>query len=292
VRVAHAARWSPAAARRARAAGRWSPAVLAFATFAGAAALAGPRWGEERVLAETRGLSLVVAVDISRSMLAEDASPTRLARAIREARRVVQDLEGDRVGLIAFAGASYILSPLSVDGSALALYLDALDPEIASAGGTSLVPALRQGGELLGAATELSDRVLVVFTDGEAHDSIPEAFAVAAQLRASGVRLVVVAEGAGDARRGRPAGPGGRGAGAGGRHATRRARRGADGTGPRPGLDPAAGRRRGARPARVDPTHRGADRGGARGRLGPRRGACAGGPGAAAHGRGAGVGRG
>ena len=195
VRVAHAARWSPAAARIARAAGRGSPAVLAFATFAGAAALAGPRWGEERVLAETRGLSLVVAVDISRSMLAEDASPTRLARAIREARRLVQDLEGDRVGLIAFAGASYILSPLSVDGSALALFLDALDPEIASAGGTSLVPALRQGAELLGTGKDLSDRVLVIFTDGEAHDSIPEALTVAAQLRVSGVRLVVVAEG-------------------------------------------------------------------------------------------------
>jgi Ca-activated chloride channel family protein len=195
VRIARAARWSPAAARAARAAGRWSPAVLALATVCGAAALAGPRWGEERVVAETRGLSLVVAVDISRSMLAEDASPTRLARAIREARRLVQDLEGDRVGLIAFAGASYILSPLSVDASAIALFLDALDPEIASAGGTALVPALRQGAELLGATTEVTDRVLVVFTDGEAHDSVPEAFAAAAELRAAGVRLVVVAEG-------------------------------------------------------------------------------------------------
>src|SRR5574341_1032652 len=102
-------------------------------------------------------------------MLAEDASPNRLARAVREARRLVQDLEGDRVGLIAFAGASYILSPLSADASAIALFLDALDPEIASAGGTALVPALRQGGELLGATTEVTDRVLVVFTDGEAH---------------------------------------------------------------------------------------------------------------------------
>jgi Ca-activated chloride channel family protein len=195
VRRARAARWSPAAARTARKAGRWSPAVLAGATFAGAVALAGPRWGAEVVQSETRGLSLVVAVDISRSMLAEDATPTRLGRAVREARRLVQDLEGDRVGLIAFAGASYILSPLSLDGSALTLFLDALDPEIASAGGTSLVPALRQGGELLGVSPELTDRVLVVFTDGEAHDSVPEALAVAAALRASGVRLVLVAEG-------------------------------------------------------------------------------------------------
>src|SRR5205814_171812 len=103
-------------------------------------------WGEERIVAETRGLSVVLAVDISRSMLAEDATPNRLRRALREARRLIQDLDGDRVGLIAFAGSSYILSPLSIDGSALTLYLDALDPDMASQGGTGLAPALRQAG--------------------------------------------------------------------------------------------------------------------------------------------------
>ncbi len=195
VRITHAARWSAAAARTARAAGRWSPAALAFAGFSGAVALAGPRWGEERVLAESRGLSLVVAVDISRSMLAEDAAPTRLGRALREARRLVQDLDGDRLGLVAFAGASYILSPLSVDGSALALFLDALDPEMASAGGTALAAPLRQGGELLRAGSDLADRVLVVFTDGEGHDSLPAAIAEARTLREAGVRLVIVAQG-------------------------------------------------------------------------------------------------
>jgi Ca-activated chloride channel family protein len=195
VRIAHAARWSATAARAARAAGGWSPAALAFAALAGAAALAGPRWGEERVVAESRGLSLVVAVDISRSMLAEDAAPTRLGRALREARRLVQDLEGDRLGLIAFAGASYILSPLSVDGGALALFLDALDPEMASAGGTALAAPLRQGGQLLRAGSELADRVLVLFTDGEGHDSLPAALDEARALRAAGVRVIIVAQG-------------------------------------------------------------------------------------------------
>src|SRR3989449_625566 len=88
-----------------------------------------------------------------------------MRRSVREARRLVQDLDGDRVGLIAFACSSYILSPLSIDGSALTLYLDALDPDMASQGGTGLAPALRQGGELLQASSELADRVLVVFTD-------------------------------------------------------------------------------------------------------------------------------
>src|SRR2546422_10754432 len=95
--------------RTALGAGRFGPTALSLAAFLGVAALAGPRWGEEKIVAETRGLSLVLAVDISRSMLAEDVSPSRLARALREARRLVQDLDGDRLGLVAFAGSSYIL---------------------------------------------------------------------------------------------------------------------------------------------------------------------------------------
>jgi Ca-activated chloride channel homolog len=195
VRIRRAALWSQETVRQALAAGRLGPTSLAVAAFLGVVALAGPRWGEERIVAETRGLSVVLAVDISRSMLAEDATPNRLRRALREARRLVQDLDGDRVGLIAFAGSSYILSPLSIDGSALTLYLDALDPDMASQGGTGLAPALRQGGEVLQASSELADRVLVVFTDGEAHDSLPPITAQAQRLKADGIRLILVAEG-------------------------------------------------------------------------------------------------
>jgi Ca-activated chloride channel homolog len=195
VRIRRAALWSEETVRRALGAGRLGPTALSLAAFLGVVALAGPRWGEEQIVAETRGLSLVMAIDISRSMLAEDASPNRLRRALREARRLVQDLDGDRLGLIAFAGSSYILSPLSIDGSALTLYLDALDPDVASEGGTGMAGALRQGGELLRASSELADRVLVVFTDGEAHDTLPGIVATAQRLQATGVRLILVAEG-------------------------------------------------------------------------------------------------
>src|SRR2546427_3732 len=195
VRVRRAARWSQEAVRTALGAGRFGPTALSLAAFLGVAALAGPRWGEEKIVAETRGLSLVLAVDISRSMLAEDVSPSRLARALREARRLVQDLDGDRLGLVAFAGSSYILSPLSVDGSALGLYLDALDPDVASEGGTALAEPLAQGGELLRASSELADRVLVVFTDGEAHDSVASSVRQAQRLNALGIHLILVAEG-------------------------------------------------------------------------------------------------
>lgn len=195
VRIRRAALWSQETVRQALGAGRLGPTAVAVSAFLGVVSLAGPRWGEERLSAETRGLSLVIAVDISRSMLAEDATPSRLRRALREARRLVQDLDGDRLGLIAFAGSSYIMSPLSIDGPALMLYLDAMDPDIASQGGTGLAPALRQGAELLQASSELADRVLVVFTDGEAHDSIPSVTMEAQRLHATGVRLILVAEG-------------------------------------------------------------------------------------------------
>jgi len=195
VRIRRAALWSEETVRRALGAGRFGPTALAVAAFLGVVALAGPRWGEATIVAETRALSVVMAMDISRSMLAEDASPSRLGRALREGRRLVQDLDGDRVGLLAFAGSSYILSPLSIDGSALALYLDALDPEVASEGGTGLAGALRQGGELLRASSDLADRVLVVFTDGEAHDTLAAVTEQAQRLHAAGIKLILVAEG-------------------------------------------------------------------------------------------------
>jgi len=195
VRIRRAALWSEETEHLARGAGRLGPTALSLCAFLGVVGLAGPRWGEERVVAETRGLSLVIAMDISRSMLAEDARPSRLGRALREARRLVQDLDGDRIGLVSFAGSSYILSPLSIDGSAITLYFDALDPDVASEGGTALAPALRQGGELLRAGSELADRVLVLFSDGEAHDTLPDILAQAERLRAAGTHLILVAEG-------------------------------------------------------------------------------------------------
>jgi Ca-activated chloride channel family protein len=194
-RVRLAAAWSAALGRDARRRVRRGPLILAAAALAAGVALAGPRGGRTKVTAESHALSLVLAVDISRSMLAEDASPSRLARAVREAGRLVQDVEGDRVGLIAFAGRSYILTPLTVDGGAVRMYLDGLDPDLASEGGTNLSAVLQQGGQLLAAGEDGADRVLVIFTDGEGHDSLPDAVAQARALRARGVRLVLVAEG-------------------------------------------------------------------------------------------------
>jgi len=194
-RLSRARRWSQELGGRARRENRLTWLAVACAAAAATVALAGPRWGRRVVESTTPALDLVVAVDLSRSMLAEDARPSRLGRAQSQIRRLLHDLAGDRVGLIAFAGRSYILAPLTGDGSALHLLVDALHPDQLSAGGTDLAAALRQGRELLLASDRVADRVLVVFTDGEHQDSLAAAVGEAERLRRDGVRLVLVGEG-------------------------------------------------------------------------------------------------
>jgi len=194
-RIRMARRWSPALGRLARSRGGWAPVTLGAVALLATVGLAGPRLGRKEIRTESRALSLVFAVDISRSMLAEDVAPNRLQRAVREARRLIQDLEGDRLGLIAFAGQSYILAPLTVDGGAIRMYLDALDPDMATPGGSNISAVLNQGAQLLAATTDAADRVLVLLTDGEAHDTLPGIVAQAEALKDVGIRLVVVAQG-------------------------------------------------------------------------------------------------
>jgi Ca-activated chloride channel family protein len=171
------------------------PWLLGAAGLLAGLGAAGPRWGRSETEVQSRSLNLAIGVDISRSMLAEDVAPSRLARAVGEARRLVQDARGDRLALIAFAGRSYILTPLTLDDAAVALQLDALDPDMASEGGTDLTAVLAQGRDLLTAAAEGGSRVLVVFTDGETHDSVDAAVAAARDLKAAGITLVMVGEG-------------------------------------------------------------------------------------------------
>jgi Ca-activated chloride channel family protein len=197
-RIVRSGRWSAALALRARGRGRATPLVLALAGFGAAVALAGPRWGRRVVTAESRALDMVIAIDVSRSMLAEDAQPSRLGRAQREASRLIHDQRGDRIGLIVFAGQSYIQAPLTIDAPALQLLIDALHPDMMSAGGTELSQALRQGHDLLLGGSEVADRVLVVFTDGETHDSLPAVLEAAGRLRRERIRLIVVGEGGTD----------------------------------------------------------------------------------------------
>lgn len=155
-------------------------------------ALAGPRWGTAREVIRTRGGDVVLAMDASLSMLADDERPTRLERMKQEVRRFRAASPGDRVALIAFAGRAYVLSPLTSDDGALELLLDNLDPSIVGQPGTALAPAITGALDLLAAAQGGAGKAVVLLTDGEGFDDRAEAIRAAQRARAQGVRLVTV----------------------------------------------------------------------------------------------------
>lgn len=155
-------------------------------------ALAGPRWGTAREIIRTRGGDVVLAMDASLSMLADDERPTRLERMKQEVRRFRAAAPGDRVALIAFAGRAYVLSPLTADDGALELFLDNLDPSIVGQPGTALAPAITGALDLLAAAQGGAGKAVVLLTDGEGFDDRGEAIRAAQRAREQGVRLVTV----------------------------------------------------------------------------------------------------
>lgn len=157
-----------------------------------ALALIGPRWGTTASSEARRGLDIAVALDASLSMMARDERPTRLDRMKQEVRRLRAASRADRFAIIAFAGRSYILSPLTADEGAIELYLENLTPESVGQAGTSLARAIRQGVELLGASTGNADRALVLMSDGEAFEPVEDVRAAAAEAASQGILLVTV----------------------------------------------------------------------------------------------------
>ena len=154
--------------------------------------VAGPRWGTEQTIVRARGIDLVFALDASLSMLGTDERPDRLTRMKQEVRRLREMSRGDRVGLIAFAGRSYVLSPLTVDAGALDLFLDNLDPSVVGQAGSSLARAIRQGTDLLLLTRSGADRALIVMSDGEAFEDVQDVVSEARRTGQQGISLVTV----------------------------------------------------------------------------------------------------
>lgn len=170
----------------------WRAARLGTAALLAGIALAGPQWGLERSTVQSTGVDLVLAVDASLSMLAADEKPNRLERVKQEIRRLRALSPGDRVGLLAFAGRSYVLSPITVDGGALDLFLDNLDPSVVGQAGSSIAQAIAQGTSLLTLTKSGADRALVVMSDGEAFEPQDEILAAARRAKEQGISLVTV----------------------------------------------------------------------------------------------------
>ncbi|WP_158514783.1 vWA domain-containing protein [Gemmatimonas phototrophica] len=155
-------------------------------------ALSGPRWGLARGPMSSRGIDMAIAIDASLSMMAPDDKPNRLERVKQEVRRLRAMSQADRVALIAFAGRSYILSPLTADDGALELFLENLDPSVVGQAGSSIAKAVRQGTELLLSSDGSADRALVIMTDGESFDAVEDVEVAAREAGAKGINLVTV----------------------------------------------------------------------------------------------------
>jgi Ca-activated chloride channel family protein len=171
-------------------------ALLTVAALSLGVAVAGPRWGTERVESRSRAFNLVLALDVSRSMLSRDVQPSRLDREKLLAKQLLRELGSDRLGLVAFAGRSYVLSPLTTDHAALELFVDAADPDIVSQGGTSLAATLAQSADLArGDDRAGGDRAVVLITDGEALEDEGDVIAAADRAAQLGVKVNTVGVG-------------------------------------------------------------------------------------------------
>jgi Ca-activated chloride channel family protein len=143
-------------------------------------ALARPQIGTKLEMVRRSGLDIMIALDISASMLAEDIKPNRLLKARHAIDSLINQLRGDRVGLIAFAGDSFVQCPLTTDYAAVKLLLDALDTNTISQSGTEISKAI---AVVIDSFNQKEDKykVLICFTDGEDHgaaavESAKEAF--------------------------------------------------------------------------------------------------------------------
>jgi len=129
-------------------------------------ALARPQWGARVELVRRRGLDIIVALDTSHSMNAEDVQPSRLEMAKGEIRSLVRKLRGDRIGLVTFAGTALVACPLTLDYGAVELFLDAIDTSAIPEPGTSLAAAIETATSAF-SSKERKYKVLVILTDGE-----------------------------------------------------------------------------------------------------------------------------
>lgn len=177
---------------------RWKAALVTLGVLLLGLALAGPRFGTRLREVKREGIDLVIALDVSLSMQAEDVAPNRLERAKKEIKRLLDGLRGDRVGLVIFAGDAFIQCPLTTDYGAVRLFLDVADPSLIPTPGTDFSAALRMALQAFDApaedAGEDRTRALLIVSDGENH--VPDLDAILKKARDE--HIILYAAGVGE----------------------------------------------------------------------------------------------
>ena len=157
-------------------------------------AIARPQWGETEQIVERHGVQLMVALDISRSMLAEDVKPNRLTRAKLEAADLMQQLHGDEVGLVLFSGAAFIQFPLTFDYSTARTFLDNADTDMIARQGTVLSEAISVS--MVGLDNDrVGHKAILIISDGE--EDRQESDSIRAANRAADAGLTIYTIGVG-----------------------------------------------------------------------------------------------
>ena len=156
------------------------------------ASLAKPRWGYDYDEVKRKGLDLLLAVDVSRSMLSNDVQPNRLERVKLATQDLINELQGDRVGLIAYAGRAFLQAPLTIDYNAAVDSINELDTKIIPEGGTNIFEAIQLAIRTFGKSAT-GNRALIIFTDGE--ELSGDAVRAAKAAADAGVRIFTVGVG-------------------------------------------------------------------------------------------------
>ncbi len=135
-----------------------------------------PQWGFQWQEVKRRGVDIIIALDTSKSMLAQDVKPSRLERSKLAVSDFIKNIKGDRIGLVAFAGSAFLECPLTVDYGGFLLSLDGVSVNTIPRGGTSISSAIREAVKSF-VTGQKKYKVLIIITDGEDHEGDPVAAA-------------------------------------------------------------------------------------------------------------------
>lgn len=175
-----------------RSKGWWKVVVFSIAFFFFSIGMSRPQIGAKLKEHRTEGVEIMLALDVSNSMLAEDYSPNRLERAKLAISRLVDKLRDDRIGLIVFAGSSFVQLPITTDYVSAKMFLNSISTESIPIQGTAMGDAINTAIRSFSAQSEKS-RAIIVITDGENHEDDP--VAAAKQAYDMGIRVYTIGVG-------------------------------------------------------------------------------------------------
>lgn len=163
--------------------------MMVFAFICGVLVVARPQFGSKLEEVKREGVEVIIALDVSNSMLAEDIQPSRLERAKQAIAQLVDQLRNDKIGLILFAGDAYTQIPITNDYLSAKMFLESANPDVVSKQGTAIGSAIDLGMRSFSANSDKS-RALIIITDGENHED--DAIALAKSAAEKGVVIYTI----------------------------------------------------------------------------------------------------